>query len=73
MKEEKNVTVSVFVKEQTRRELKAHATLLGLTVSEYMTKLYELDRKENLIKKVIHKDCRPVSLNTHRQGESRCL
>lgn len=51
MKEEKNVTVSVFVKEQTRRELKAHATLLGLTVSEYMTKLYELDRKENLIKK----------------------
>ena len=71
--ENNEVTLTIMVEKKTRREIKAHATLLGLSVKEYILSLYALDKENDLIKKVIHKDCSPVSLRPNRQGESRCL
>lgn len=49
--ENNEVTLTIMVEKKTRREIKAHATLLGISVKEYILSLYALDKENDLIKK----------------------
>lgn len=51
MRPDGTIAVSFFVDEKTKREMKAHIALLGLTISEYILSLYALDKENDLIKK----------------------
>lgn len=48
--EKNEVTLTIMVEKKTRREIKAKAALLGLSVKEYLLKLYELDNEKGLTK-----------------------
>lgn len=49
--ENNEVTLTIMVERKTRREMKAHATLLGLSMKEYILSLYALDKENDLINK----------------------
>lgn len=49
--ENNEVTLTIMVEKKTRREMKAHATLLGLSMKEYILSLYALDKENDLINK----------------------
>ena len=49
--ENNEVTLTIMVEKKTRSAMKAHATLLGLSVKEYILSLYALDKENDLINK----------------------
>jgi hypothetical protein len=50
MANSKYVNIAIYTQEQTRREIKARAASLGMTISEYLLKLYQVDKENDLIK-----------------------
>ena len=49
MANSKYVNIAVYTEERIRRKIKMRAASLGMTVSEYMLKLCQLDEENDLI------------------------
>ncbi len=48
---ENEVCLAVMIDKRLRTEMKIRATLLGLSMKEYILSLYALDKENDLIKK----------------------
>lgn len=48
--EKNEVTLTIMVEKKTRREIKTKAISLGLSLKEYILRLYELDKEKDQIK-----------------------